>query len=183
MRMALAHYQFETIHPFRDGNGRVGRLLIPLALLASRRMTSPTLYLSGYFERHKRTYVDLILGVSQRGEFEAWVAFFLQALGAAAQESIERADQLLELRERYHQSLHQARSSALTIKLVDALFEVPLVTVASTAQLLDVTAATAMQHIRRLLDANVLIETTGRKRDRQFLATELLKVLGTEEES
>jgi Fic family protein len=180
--MAMAHYQFETLHPFRDGNGRVGRLLIPLTLLAHGRMTTPTLYASGYLEQHKRRYVDLMLEASQTGEFAPWTEFFLEALRSAADESSQRADQLIALRERYREQLHEARSSALTLKLVDALFELPLMTTQRAMSILDVTAATAGQHLNRLVDASILSEITGRKRDRQFVAPELLAALGTDEE-
>jgi len=182
VRMAMAHYQFETLHPFRDGNGRVGRLLIPLTLLAHGRMTTPTLYVSGYLEQHKRRYADLMLEASQTGEFAPWTEFFLEALRSAADESSQRADQLIALRERYREQLHEARSSALTLKLVDALFELPLMTTQRAMSVLGVTAATAGQHLSRLVDARILSEITGRKRDRQFVAPELLAALGTDEE-
>lgn len=182
VRLAMAHYQFETLHPFRDGNGRVGRLLIPLTLLAHGRVTTPTLYVSGYLEQHKRRYVDRMLEASQTGDFAPWIEFFLEALCAAADESSRRADQLIALRERYREQLHEARSSALTLKLVDALFELPLVTPQRAMRLLDVTAATAGQHLNRLVQAGILSEVTGRKRDRQFVAPELLAALDTDEE-
>jgi Fic family protein len=181
VRVALSHYQFETIHPFRDGNGRVGRLLIPLMLLAHARLDTPALYLSAYFERHRQRYVDLMLTATKRGEFEPWIVFFLEAIHDAAQESVQQADRLLEMRGRYYQALQLARSSALTLKLVDKLFELPLLTVSSAADELGVTAATAMQHLQRLLDAKIVVEITGRKRDRQYVAPELLTVLGTDE--
>lgn len=182
VRMAMAHYQFETLHPFRDGNGRVGRLLIPLTLLAHGRTTTPTLYVSGYLAQHKRRYVDLMLEASQTGDFVPWTEFFLEALRSAADESSRRADQLIALRERYRDQLHEARSSALTLKLVDALFELPLLTTQRAMSVLAVTAATAGQHLNRLVDANILSEVTGRKRDRQFVAPELLAALDTDEE-
>lgn len=182
VRIAMAHYQFETIHPFRDGNGRVGRLLIPLTLLAHGRLTAPTLYLSGYLEQRKEQYVDLMLDASQQGNFSPWIEFFLEAVRSAAEESASRADQLLSLREQYHAKLHTIRSSALTLKLVDALFELPFLTVARAADILDVTAATAGQHVGRLEEAGIVNEITGRKRDRQFVAPELLRALGTDEE-
>ncbi len=182
VRLALAHYQFETIHPFGDGNGRVGRLLVPLALLAHGRMTTPTLYVSGYLEQHRRLYVDLMLGASQTGNFEAWIEFFLETLRSSADESSQRADHLIALRERYHSELHRVRGSVLTLKLVDALFELPFMTVARAASLLDVTVATAGQHVTRLASAGIVTEVTGRKRDREFVALELLHALGTDED-
>lgn len=183
VRLALAHYQFETIHPFRDANGRVGRLLVPITLLAQRRITAPTLYLSGYLESRKKRYIDLMLGVSHTGEFSPWIDFFLDAVRSAADESCETAEQLITLRDRYHALLHRVRGSALSLKLVDALFELPLTTVARAAELLDVTQATAGQHVNRLIDVGILVEATGKKRDRQFVAPELLRALGTDEDT
>jgi Fic family protein len=177
----MARLSSEALHPFRDGNGRVGRLLIPLMLLAQKRLDTPALYLSAHFERHRQRYVDLMLFASKRGDLEPWILFFLEAIHDAAQESIQQADRLLEMRGRYHNALQQARSSALTLKLVDKLFELPLLTISSTADELDVTPATAMQHIQRLLDAKIVVEITGRKRDREYVAQELLTVLGTDE--
>ncbi len=181
VRMAMAHYQFETIHPFRDGNGRVGRLLVPLTLLAHGRLTAPTLYLSGYLEQRKRQYVDLMLEASQTGHFLPWIEFFLDAIRVAAEDSAQQADHLLALREHYHAKLHTSRNPSLTLKLVDALFELPLLTVARAAELLGVTAATAGQYLGRLEQAGIVTEITGRKRDRQFVAQELLRALGTDE--
>lgn len=182
VRIAMAHYQFETIHPFRDGNGRVGRLLVPLTLLAQKRIETPILYLSGYLESRKSNYVDLMLRASQSGDFLPWIEFFLEAVRASADESCGTATTLIELRDDYHSRLHQARSSALTLKLVDALFEIPVTTVAKAAELLDVTTATAGQHINRLIEANLVVEMTGRKRDRLFVAPALLRVLRTDDE-
>jgi Fic family protein len=183
VRLALSHYQFETIHPFRDGNGRVGRLLIPLALQAHERLDSPVLYLSGFFEQHRRRYVDLMLAVSQRGDFESWIQFFLEAVQSSALDSVEQSNRLLEMRGRYHALLHHARSSALTLKLVDNLFELPLVTAAIVGQLLEVSPSTAIKHIQNLVGAQILVEVTGRRRDRQYVAPELLSILGADEEA
>jgi Fic family protein len=183
VRLALSHYQFETIHPFRDGNGRVGRLLLPLALQVHERLSSPVLYLSSFFEQHRRRYVDLMLAVSQRGDFESWIQFFLEAVRSSALDSVEQAARLLEMRDRYHALLHRTRSSALTLKLVDKLFELPLVTAAIVERQLDVSPSTAIKHIESLVAAKILVEITGRRRDRQYLAPELLSLLGTDEDA
>lgn len=181
VRMAMAHYQFETIHPFRDGNGRVGRLLAPITLLANERMSAPTLYLSGYFESRKGRYVDLMLNASQYGDFTPWINFFLDAVRCSADDSCETVEVLNAFRDDYHARLHQARSSALTLKLVDALFAIPYLTPALAAEQLGVTQATAGQHINRLVAAKIIVEVTGKKRDRQFMAPDLLRALGTDE--
>ena len=182
VRLALAHYQFETIHPFEDGNGRVGRLLIPLTLHVAERLDSPTLYLSSFFEHHKRDYVDLMLAVSQTGAYEDWVQFFLKAVRTSAEESVRQAHRLTELRDRYHAKFHQARSSALTLKLIDNLFELPLITIGGVSSMLQVTPATAMNHIQRLVDVGIVAEVSGRSRDRQYLAPELLRMTEPDDE-
>lgn len=177
VRVALVHYQFETIHPFRDGNGRVGRLIVPLLLCSYERLEGPTLYLSPYFERHRRQYTDLMLRVSQTGDFAAWVRFFLEAVDASALDSIKRAEALLQLRESYRHRLQLGRASAALLALVDGLFERPSVSLAVAAKLLGgVTPASASANVKKLVDAGILREVTGRKRDQRFVADEILSV-------
>lgn len=182
VRVALVHYQFETIHPFRDGNGRVGRIIVPLLLCSYERLEGPTLYLSSYFERHRTQYTDLLLRVSQTGEFGSWVRFFLEAVDVSASESIRRAEALLQLREEYRRRLQQSRASAALLALVDGLFERPSVSLAHAATLLGgVTPAAASANVRKLVDAGILAEVTGRKRDQRFVANEIIRVVHTDE--
>lgn len=176
VRLALVHYQFETIHPFRDGNGRVGRLLIPLLLCAYERIDTPALYLSPHLERHRKQYTDLLLRVSQTGDYLSWVRFFLEAVAGSALESVTRAEALLGLRERYHQRLQSARSSALLLKLVDQLFVRPSMSIGLAGALLEVTPASAAANLRKLVEAEILVEVTGRRRDQRFVAPEILRV-------
>ncbi len=182
IRLALVRYQFEAIHPFRDGNGRVGRLLIPLILCNEQRMRSPTLFVSSYLDRHRDEYVDRMLCVSQRGEWSAWVQFFLQGVVESAQESIERVAGLLALRDEYHGQFHSARSSALLLKLIDALFGQPSMTIARAAEVLEVTAASASANIQKLEAAGILKEVTGRKRDRMYIAPRILSFVDDDEQ-
>lgn len=176
VRLAVIHYQFETIHPFRDGNGRVGRLLIPIILRAYGKLDEPALYLSPYFERHRPEYVDLLLRVSQTGDFTSWIRFFLTAVAEGASDTVNRAEALLALRDRYHTQLASARSSALLLKLVDRLFDRPVVTIGNAARILGVTPAAASANLQKLVKAGVLTEITGRRRDQRFLAREILRV-------
>lgn len=176
VRLALIHYQFETIHPFRDGNGRVGRLLIPLLLCSYSKLETPALYLSPYLERRRTQYTDLMLRVSQVGDYHAWIRFFLESVEGSALESITRAEALLMLREQYHRRLQSARSSALLSKLVDALFERPSINIAGAAKLLGITYAPASANVKKLVDAGIVVEVTGRKRDQLFVAREILAV-------
>jgi Fic family protein len=180
VRLAMVHYQFETIHPFGDGNGRVGRLLVPLSLEAEGYLSHPTLYVSGFFERRKRAYTDLMLAVSQRGAWEAWIQFFLEALAESARDSEGQANALVTLRGSYQKRFHQARNSALTLKLVDSLFDMPLLTATRVQELLDVSPATANKHIHRLVEEGIVQEVTGRQRDREFLATAVLELIEVE---
>ena len=176
VRIALVHYQFEAIHPFRDGNGRVGRLIVPLLLCSYERLEEPTLYLSPFLEKHRTRYIDLMLRVSQTGDYESWVRFFLEAVDSSALESIRRAEALLELREAYRQRLQGKRASAALLALVDGLFSRPSVSLARAAELLGgVTAASASANVRKLVEAGILREVTGRKRDQRFVASEILR--------
>ena len=176
IRLALVHYQFETIHPFRDGNGRVGRLLIPLLLCTYERIEQPALYLSPHLERHRTQYTDLMLRVSRTGDYLSWVRFFLEAVEGSALESITRAEALLALRERYHAKLHSARSSALLLRMVDSLFERPSTSIGVAGEVMQVTPAAAAANLRKLVEAEILIEVTGRRRDQRFVAPEIIKV-------
>lgn len=176
MRAALIHYQFATIHPFRDGNGRVGRLLIPLLLCSYEKLEAPALYLSPYLERRRTEYTDLMLNVSRTGDFHSWVCFFLEAVEGSALESITRAEALLKLREEYHHKLRSARASGQLAKLVDSLFERPSIHIAAAAKLLELTPAAASANIKKLVEAAILTEVTGRKRDQRFVARGILAV-------
>ena len=178
VRLAIAHYQFEAIHPFRDGNGRVGRLLIPLLLCAHERLSAPLLYMSAFFERHRQEYVDLLLRVSTRGAWEDWIAFFLRGVAECASEGQTLTDGLLALRERYHAAVRAARSSGLLATLIDDLFRIPTITIGRAAALLGVTHASASANLRKLQALNVVVEVTGRTRDQVFVAREILAFVG-----
>lgn len=177
VKLTLLHYQFETIHPFRDGNGRIGRLLLPLLLCNHKRIGDPVLYLSWYFERNRDLYMDLLLAVSLRGEWSAWIHFFLRGVIECAEEALSQAGELLRLRERYVTSVQKARSSGLLQKLIDRLFLVPSITIGQAAKLLEVTPAAAGQNIRKLQDAQILSEMTGRQRGQVFVARDILAVM------
>jgi Fic family protein len=174
VKAALVHYQFETIHPLLDGNGRVGRLLIPLMLVRTGRLPQPVLYLSAFLERNRGEYMDLMLDVSRHGTWMAWAQFFLQGVAESAVESLEQAEALLALRQQYHDRLRRARSFGHLERLVDRLFVIPSTTIGLAAKHLGVTAAAASGHIRKLVDAGILREWTGRRRDQVFVAPGIL---------
>ena len=152
---ALAHYQFEAIPPFADGNGRIGRILITLMLHERGVLAQPLLYMSPFLERHKRRYIDLMFNVSQRGDWHSWTAFFLEAVVASSNTAISTVRRLQDLRERYRGTLQTPRRSALLLRLVDLAFERPVITVPDIASALGVTYAGAMNNVTVLVKAGV----------------------------
>ena len=176
VRLALVHYQFEAIHPFLDGNGRVGRLLITVMLCEEGLLDQPLLYLSAFFERRKAEYYRHLLAVSQRGEFEAWIGYVLEGVTTEARDVIRRADRLYALREEYRVRLKSKRASSLWA-LVDLLFEKPAVTATTVMKRLDVTHRSAMQALTKLEALGVVSQPLARKRNRIFLAHDIQRVL------
>jgi Fic family protein len=177
VRLALIHYQFEAIHPFLDGNGRVGRLLISLLLDRWELLPQPLLYLSSYFERHRSDYYRLLLEVSTRGAWETWITFFAAGVAEQATDALTRSGQLLELREAYRQRVVGPRASTLAMTLIDRLFMHPAMTVGSAREVLSVTWRSAQKNVEKLVDAGILHEITGRARHRIYLAREIVGML------
>ena len=180
--LALIHYQFETIHPFLDGNGRLGRLLISLLLQEKRCLAQPLLYLSAFFERNRDDYVDHLLRVSREGAWEAWIAFFLTAVATQAREASGRCRELLELWKTYREDLLGAGKSANLLKLLDFLFDRPAIRATEAAQKLGITFAAAQRNIERLISADILVEVTGKARDRIYFAPKILAIVQDERE-
>jgi Fic family protein len=174
---ALMHEQFEAIHPFLDGNGRVGRLLITLFLIERKRLSQPLLYLSAYIERNRDRYYELLQGVRTRGDWRSWILYFLHGVAEISKEAVERAGRLTELRERLRDKL---ASHGNAVRLLDELFRNPYVTVSRAQKLLAVSNPTARQAVKRLEDAGILHETTGREWGKLYLAKPILKVLDLE---
>ncbi len=180
IQLALIHYQFETIHPFMDGNGRIGRLLIPLLLCERGNLPQPLLYLSGYFEQNRDAYSDRLLRVSQTGAWSEWVQFFLQGVNDQSKDAVRRSTRLLNLWQQYRDKMQAARSSALLLQLVDELFAFPAVTITYAQRQLGVTYRSAQLNVQKLVDAGILKEQTGRKRKRIFTAPEIVAIIAVE---
>jgi Fic family protein len=176
-RLGLVHYQFEAIHPFLDGNGRMGRLLLSLLLCSEALLPQPLLYLSAYFEGHRQTYYDLLLDVSQQGAWEPWLAFFLRGVAVQAGDAAARGRQLQDLRERYRQQFQEERSAGRLLQVVDLLFARPVLTMPQIAESLGVNYATATRYIRRLEEAGLLCEITGQARNRIYRADKVLAAI------
>lgn len=179
VRVGLIHYQFEAIHPFLDGNGRVGRLLIMLLLFQWGLLSQPLLYLSGYIEKHRSQYYEHLLAVSQRGQWEEWLTFFLTGVRDQSREAAWRVQALQVIREKYYQGFVGKRDSVRLNKLVDYLIGHPIVTIRQVADGLQVADyKIAQRYVIKLQDAGILREVTGKSRNRVFRADEILKAIG-----
>jgi Fic family protein len=174
IQIALIHEQFEAIHPFRDGNGRVGRLLIPLFLIERRRLPQPLLYLSGYLETNRRRYYDLLQSVRTDGAWIEWIMFFLEGVEQSARAAMQQASDLLDLREQLRQAV---RSKPQALALLDELFRNPYTTVARASRGLKASTPTAANAIRVLEQAGVLSEVTGRAWGRVYVASPILRII------
>ncbi|HUP68624.1 MAG TPA: Fic family protein [Acidimicrobiales bacterium] len=170
LQLAMAHYQFEVIHPFLDGNGRVGRLLVPLLLIERGALPQPLLYLSVYFERKRQEYYDLLLWTSQRGDFDPWFQFFLRGVAVQARDAEERTVRLVEMQAQLRNELLAARVSNTVVRLAEMLFDRPYITSASVQRDVKVTQPTAQSAIDTLVDRQLLREVTGRQRGRMYFS-------------
>jgi len=177
IRLAAIHYQFEAIHPFLDGNGRIGRLLITLLLCKEGALPEPLLYLSAYFERYRNEYYRLLLAVSQSGKWIDWISFFLRGVAEQSRDALVRSDRLLQLWKNYRGEFQSARSSALQLRLVDQLFAYPAITANQAAKLLQVTHRSAQLNIEKLIRKGILKEATGKQRNRVFIAPQIVKII------
>ncbi len=177
VQAAVVHYQFEAIHPFGDGNGRVGRLLIPLFLRNRDLLPQPLLYLSAYFERSRSDYYERLLRVSTHGDWDGWIRYFLIGVSTQAQEAAELADRLLELHNRYREELQAKHVTANALALIDALFENPLIFTKRAEIVLKVSAPTARATIKVLEDHGILREITNRSWRKIYEAREIYELL------
>jgi len=177
VRLALVHYQFEAIHPFVDGNGRIGRLLLSLLLVEWKLLPLPLLYLSAYFYRHRQDYYDLLMAVSERGDWRDWVLFFLQGVTDQAQDAVVCAKRLQDLQTTWRERLMQTRSSALLLRLADSLFTSPIITIPEAKRLLNVTYHSAQRSIEKLVRAGVLRPVGDASYGKTYLAQEILDII------
>ncbi|WP_181832724.1 Fic family protein [Bosea caraganae] len=174
---ALLHYQFETIHPFADGNGRVGRMLIVLHLFQSGLIRHPILYLSPTLEGRKDEYIDRMYEVSRSGDWLGWISFFLSAVADAARQAIDTADRLRDVERNYRAALQQAGRSANLLGIVDLLFRTPAVSIPQVAEHLGVTYRAAQMNVQSLIGAGVLQEYPGTSNPRLYVAQDILKAI------
>ncbi|MBL7081275.1 MAG: Fic family protein, partial [Candidatus Omnitrophica bacterium] len=177
MQCALIHYQFETIHPFLDGNGRIGRLLITLFLCEREYLTYPLLYLSSFFEKYQREYYAMLLGVGQMGKWEEWIKFFLRAVVVESKDAIKNSGRILSLLDVYRSRIQKKRPSNYAFKLLEEIFKNPYITIPHAAEKLKTSFHSAKAAVERLKEAKILAETTDKLRGKIYCAKELLDLL------
>lgn len=170
IRIGLAHAQFETIHPFLDGNGRVGRLLITFLLCEKKILQTPLLYLSVFFKRHRAEYYDLLQNTRDSGDYESWLKFFLRGLAETSNAATETARKIVALREHHRNTIleHLRRRSGNAIALLEALYRAPSVDINSAASRLGISYANANHLVADLVKLGILREATGQARNRVF---------------
>lgn len=178
IRAALIHYQFETIHPFLDGNGRIGRLLITLYLMERKILATPALYISYFLKKNRIEYYDRMTEVRSKGNYEQWVRFFLQAISESAQDAIAAIDELTALHEKNVQKIEGMGRAAKSALLVFRYLEAnPIIDIRKTANALGVSFNTVSSAVKRLTDCDILAQTTNANRNRTFAYEAYLNVL------
>lgn len=175
--IALMHYQFETIHPFVDGNGRVGRLMIPLMMIERQILDRPVLYLSAYFERHRSRYYELLDETRHTGDPFPWLDFFLDGISEFARDAEDRTVQLVDLQQRVRGELLEERATPTALRLAELLLDRPYVTAPVVKDQLNVTFPTAQNAIEDLQQRGILEEVTGQRRNRIYVAPAILSIV------
>lgn len=178
IRAALIHYQFETIHPFLDGNGRIGRLLITLFLMEKKILTTPALYISYFLKKNRVEYYDRMTEVRSKGNYEQWVKFFLQAIAESANDAIAAIDELTALHDKNVDLVAGMGRASKNAMLVFRYLEAnPIIEIGKTAEALGITFGTASNVVERLSSAGILEQTTTGRRNRTFAYKDYLAIL------
>ncbi len=178
MRTALIHYQFETIHPFLDGNGRIGRLLVTLFLMDKKLLSTPALYISYFLKKNRIEYYDRLSEVRHKGNYEQWIRFFLLAIAESAKDAIHTIDNLTALRNKNLTIIEKmGRASQTAMQVFWYLEKNPMIDIGTTAEKLGVSFNTVSSAVKRLMDANILVQTEDIKRNRIFAYEEYLHIL------
>lgn len=177
IKIALIHYQFETIHPFNDGNGRVGRLLITLYLVSRGILKRPILYLSDYLESHRRSYYDRIMGVRFGDDVGSWVKFFLEGIVETAEKGTKALDDILTLRQEYEEEVKGMGSrSANALKLLDSMYQNPFTDITKVSTIIGQSFPTAKTLVESLTEKGIFSEITGGKRGKKYVLTKYISI-------
>ena len=173
----MSNYQFEAMHPFPDGNGRVGRLLMTLFLCAENYLAYPVLYLSEFFERHRDEYYRRLLAVSQKGEWHEWIEFFLRGIAIQAKAGSNLANTIISLQKEYRSLLGTKRIPEAAVRLIDSIFQNPIISPSKLSTQWNLTFPSVMSGIERLIKLGILEEMTGQKRNRLYCARKIINLL------
>lgn len=178
IQCALMHYQFEAIHPFLDGNGRIGRLLITFFLCERDFLTQPLLYLSAFFDRYREEYYSRLLAVSQRGDWRGWLEFFLRGIANQCQEALSDAKKILELHREYQKILERTKKIPETAhRLINEIFLNPVVSISGLSKKWKMPFNSVKTGVLRLVDVGILEKVAGRRRNKLFIASKLMELL------
>ena len=177
IKIAIIHYQFETIHPFNDGNGRVGRLLVTLYLVSVGLLKRPVLYLSDFLENNRNTYYSKIMRVRTENDIEGWVEFFLSGIISTAEKSVSTFDKILQLEKSYEISIQQMKGrSAKALKLLNELYKNPIIDANGVVSALSITPASAYTLLSEMERCGILKEITGGKRGKRYILYEYINL-------
>lgn len=177
IELAMSHYQFETIHPFSDGNGRLGRAIVNIAPVKDNQVRYPICNLSEWVHEHRQEYYDGLYNVSTHGAWEPWIRFFLSALAEQAELDLARAGRIRALHHSYRQLAEGKRRSSLTMKLIDQLFKLPAVTVMVAKDVLGVEYAAAQRHVQFLVEKGVLKQAGEGNYNRMYVAMDIIRAI------
>ena len=178
IQCALMHYQFEAIHPFLDGNGRIGRLLITFFLWERGLLTQPLLYLSAFFDRYRDDYYSRLLAVSKYGDWRGWIEFFLRGMISQSKDALSDAKKIIELHEKYRQRLEATKKiPESAYRLIEELFGNPVLSISSLGKKWGIPFNSVKTGVLRLVSLGILREETGRKRNKLYIASELIELL------
>ena len=177
IRLAIMHYQFETIHPFLDGNGRIGRLMIPLYLLSRNILGKPCFYISDYFETHRSEYYAALQDTRVRNDMERWICFFLRASIATARKAKDTFNRVLRLVDKYNRYIAETKSMHTTISsIIREMYSRPIASVAILSEMTGIGVTIVNSAVNTLVADGVLSEITGGKRNRVFMLTEYMEI-------
>jgi Fic family protein len=186
VKIGLIHAQFETIHPFLDGNGRIGRLLITFYLFWKEILSKPLLYLSFYLKKKRQQYYDLLMKVRTEGAWEDWIRFFLQGINETSEEAAKSAREIIQLKDKLVAELYKSSiASVYAVRLIDLLFETPLISTKDIIEKLKISKEAANELVKKFEKINILEEITGKKRYKKYSFKRYIEIIarGTKIES
>ena len=177
VQCALIHYQFEAIHPYFDGSGRMGRLLIAMHLSAKRILTTPLLYLSAYFERHRQQYYDLLFLVSEKGDWDSWIEFFLRGVKEQADDALVKVRKMRDLKEEFTTRLNKRSASGNALRLLDELFAMPMITIPYAVKVLGISPSGARWILESFRNEYGMVDQIPDEWPRVYIMPELFDLL------